>query len=113
MDVIRRMTAANVRVMRCAISSPLTKAMKKRTRSRLRRNLVRDSGGSCGHFDSVTGYWISEIAFSFLGDNVFGKLRVGQTFVVLLAVGEHPLQEVFDGVALGGVLKFARESAAR
>ena len=29
----------------------LAKAMKKRTRSGLRRNLVRDSGGSCGHFD--------------------------------------------------------------
>ena len=75
--------------------------MNKRTRSRLRGNRVLDRGGGCGHLLRLLD---QRNCFQFLGDDGLRQLRVGQTFIVLLAVGQHPLQEALDRVSLGGVL---------
>src|ERR1700732_2432343 len=79
-EVIRSISAANVSVIRCAILSPL----------RNRRRNAR--GPACGGTSCAIVVAAADILLNqrnrlaLPGNHVFGKLRIGQTLIVLLTL---------------------------
>jgi len=93
--------AANRKVTRRAISSP--------SRRRARKEREPTEGPALGTVVLVAAMWWSSRLLNpveclrLLSDYFFGKLGVRERLDQVLSVGESPLYEAFDGVALAGI----------
>src|SRR5580698_9467998 len=93
--------AANKKVMSRTISSPSRRRVKNEREPATgpalgRVVLVVDISYGRKLLDAVEGFYL-------FGHNFLGQLCVGKRLGIVLPVGQHPLYETFEGIALGTI----------
>src|SRR6266568_1071996 len=98
------MLAAKINVMRWAISSPL-----RRRSAKARAPPDRGERDGAGRRTAMLGVAISLDLGNLAhldGHDLLGQTRISERLGIVLALGQHPVQELFDNVALHRVSDF-------
>src|SRR5581483_4431545 len=94
--VIRMMEEAKTSVTRCATSSP--------ARKRARNTRMRTGGRASSTVTALLAMLSNPgNSFHFLGNHFLGQPSIGERFGHLLPIGQHPMQEIRNGLALHAI----------